>query len=87
VSFADITLYAASERVFVVVVVVVVVVFYFVIDPVRKLLNTPSCTEIRTTEFPSVCQCELWTVRVFPSTKVASAVDRAGRVLLLAAST
>jgi uncharacterized membrane protein YqhA len=44
VSFAAITLCAASERVFiaVVVVVVVVVVVYFVTDAVRKLLETPS---------------------------------------------
>jgi uncharacterized protein HemY len=40
VSFATITLCVASERVFVVVVVVV----YFVIDSVRKLLDTPSYT-------------------------------------------
>jgi hypothetical protein len=40
VSFAAITLYVASQRVFVVVVVVVVV--YFVIESVRKLLDTPS---------------------------------------------
>jgi uncharacterized protein HemY len=42
VSFAAITLCVASQRVFiVVVVVVVVVVVYFVIDSVRKLLDTP----------------------------------------------
>jgi hypothetical protein len=39
VSFAVITLCVASQRVFVVVVVVVV---YFVIDSVRKLLDTTS---------------------------------------------
>jgi hypothetical protein len=39
VSFATISLYVASERVFVVVVVVVV---YFGIYSVRKLLDTPS---------------------------------------------
>jgi hypothetical protein len=39
VSFATITLCVASQRVFVVVVVVVV---YFVIDTVRKLVDTPS---------------------------------------------
>jgi uncharacterized protein HemY len=39
VSFAAITLCVASQRVFV---VVVVVVIYFVIDSVRKLLDTPS---------------------------------------------
>jgi len=38
VSFAAITLYAASQRVFIVVIVVV----YFVIDSVRKLLDTSS---------------------------------------------
>jgi uncharacterized protein HemY len=42
VSFAAITLCVASQRVFIVVVVVVVVVVYFVIDSVRKLLDTPS---------------------------------------------
>jgi hypothetical protein len=41
VSFAAIILCVASQRVFVVVVVVVVVV-YFVIDSVRKVLDTPS---------------------------------------------
>jgi hypothetical protein len=41
VSSATITLCVASQRVFVVVVVVVVVV-YFVIDSVRKVLDTPS---------------------------------------------
>jgi uncharacterized protein HemY len=44
VSFAAITLCVASQRVFVVVVVVVVVV-YFVIDSIRKLLDTPSDVE------------------------------------------
>jgi len=39
VSYAAISLFVASERVFVVVVVVVV---YFVIDSVRKLWDTPS---------------------------------------------
>jgi hypothetical protein len=42
VSFAAITLCVASQRVFIVVVVVVVVVVGFIIDPVRKLLDTPS---------------------------------------------
>jgi hypothetical protein len=41
VSFAAITLCVASQRVFIVIVVIVVVV-YFVIDLVRKLLDTPS---------------------------------------------
>jgi uncharacterized protein HemY len=41
VSFAAITLCVASQWVFIVVVVVVV---YFVIDSVRKLLDTPSLT-------------------------------------------
>jgi hypothetical protein len=41
VSFAAISLGVASQRVFIVVVVVVVVV-YFVIDSVRKLLDTAS---------------------------------------------
>jgi hypothetical protein len=39
VSFAAITLCVASERVFLLLLVVVV---YFVIDSVRKLLDTPS---------------------------------------------
>jgi hypothetical protein len=42
VSFSAITLYIASQRVFIVVVVVVVVVVYFVIDSVRKPLDIPS---------------------------------------------
>jgi hypothetical protein len=37
VSFAAITLYVASQRVF-------IVVIYFVIDSVRKLVDTPSYT-------------------------------------------
>jgi hypothetical protein len=37
VSFAAITLYVASQRVF------IVVSIYFIIDSVRKLLDTPSC--------------------------------------------
>jgi hypothetical protein len=40
VSFAGVTLNVASQRVFIVVVVVVVVVVYFVIDSVRKVLDT-----------------------------------------------
>jgi hypothetical protein len=40
VSFAAITLYVASQRVFIVVV-------YFVIDSVRKLLDTPSYAEVK----------------------------------------
>jgi hypothetical protein len=39
VSFAAISLYVTSQRVFVVVVVVVVDVVYFVIDLVRKLFG------------------------------------------------
>jgi hypothetical protein len=39
VSFADVTLCVASQRLFIVVVLVVV---YFVIDSVRKLLDIPS---------------------------------------------
>jgi uncharacterized protein HemY len=41
VSFSTITIYVASQRVFVVVVVVV----YFVIDTVRKLLDTPTYSQ------------------------------------------
>jgi uncharacterized protein HemY len=41
VSFADITLCVASQRVFIIIVVVVVVV-YFVIKSVRKFMDTPS---------------------------------------------
>jgi uncharacterized protein HemY len=44
VSFAAITLCVTSQRVYVVVVVVVVV--YFVIDSVRKLLDTPSSVKL-----------------------------------------
>jgi hypothetical protein len=39
VSFAAITLYVASQLVF------IVVSLYFVIDSVRKLLDTPSCRQ------------------------------------------
>jgi hypothetical protein len=46
VSFAAITIFVASQRVFIVVVVVVVVVVYFVIDSVRKLLDTPSYVNV-----------------------------------------
>jgi hypothetical protein len=42
VSFAAITLCIASQRVFILVVVV-----YFVIDSVRKLLDTPSYSKAR----------------------------------------
>jgi hypothetical protein len=42
VSFAAVTLCVASQRVFIVVVVV-----YFVIDSVRKLLDTPSYLKFR----------------------------------------
>jgi len=40
VSFAAINLRVASQRVFIIIVVIVAV--YFVIDSVRKLLDTPS---------------------------------------------
>jgi uncharacterized protein HemY len=43
VNFATITLCVASQRMFIVVAVVVV---YFVIDSVRKLLDTPSYREV-----------------------------------------
>jgi hypothetical protein len=42
VSFASITLCVASQRVFIVVVV------YFVIDSVRKVLDTPSYIGVKT---------------------------------------
>jgi hypothetical protein len=43
VSFVAITLCVVSQRVFIVVVVVV----YFVVDSVRKLLDTPSCLKYK----------------------------------------
>jgi hypothetical protein len=55
VSFAAITLRVASQRVFIVVVVVVVVVVYFVIDSVRKLLDTPSYVLLITVECIEFC--------------------------------
>jgi hypothetical protein len=45
VSFAVITLCVASEKVF------ILVSLYFVIDSVRKLLDTPSCVYV------CVCVC------------------------------
>jgi hypothetical protein len=44
VSFAAITFYVVSQRVFIIIIVVVVVVVVvdFVIDSVRNLLDTPS---------------------------------------------
>jgi hypothetical protein len=42
VSYAAITLFVPSQRVFTVVVVVVVVVVYFVMDSVREVLDTPT---------------------------------------------
>jgi hypothetical protein len=71
VSFAAITLCVASQRVFIVVVVVIIII-YFVIDPVRKLLNTPPylsyyklCTCARTPEDDDLeiftrIQCRHW---------------------------
>jgi hypothetical protein len=60
VSFAAITLYVASQRMFVVVVV------YFVIDSVRKLLDTPSYSQsdmspkfVRHTNFGVHCQLQI----------------------------
>jgi hypothetical protein len=41
VSFTAITLCVASQRVFIFVIIIIVVV-YFVIESVRKLLDTPS---------------------------------------------
>jgi hypothetical protein len=55
VSFSTITLCAASQRVF------IVVSIYFVIDSVRKLLDTPSC----------VCARARLCVRILPYTKNA----------------
>jgi len=43
VSFAAITLCVASQRMFIVIVVVV----YFVMDSIRKLLDTPSYIRIK----------------------------------------
>jgi hypothetical protein len=42
VSFTAVLFSVASQRVFIVVVVVVVVVVHFIIDSVRKLMDTPS---------------------------------------------
>jgi hypothetical protein len=53
VSFAAITLCVASQRVFVVVVV------YFVIDPVRKLLDTPLHSQNKTAGNAVLCNFQL----------------------------
>jgi len=53
VSFAAITICIASQRVFIVVVVV-----HFVIDSVRKLLDTPSYVELLVAYFKTVSQYE-----------------------------
>jgi hypothetical protein len=61
VTFAAITLCVASQRVFIIiiiiiiiVVVVVVVVVYFVIDSVRKALDTPSYVYCMNCLFPAL---------------------------------
>jgi hypothetical protein len=52
VSFAAITLYVASERVFIVVSV------YFIMDSVRKLLDTPwYCVTVQTVLVSNDAQC------------------------------
>jgi hypothetical protein len=59
VTFAAISLCVVSQRVFIVVSV------YFVIDSVRKLLDTPSCTELldaRFDAFTAVIQVEVFWV-------------------------
>jgi hypothetical protein len=56
VSFAAITLYVASQRVFIIIVVVV----YFVIDSVRKVLDTPSQKQMNNcTLTKSDCTCKV----------------------------
>jgi hypothetical protein len=40
VSFTAITIFVASERVFIIIIIIIIV--YFVIDSFRKLLDTPS---------------------------------------------
>jgi hypothetical protein len=63
VSFAATTLCVASQRVFIVVSV------YFVIDSVRKLLNTPSSTSFLATSSHVGRKCACWStadVRLFP---------------------
>jgi len=43
VSFAVINLYVASQRMFItIIIIIIIIVVYFVIDSVRKLLDTPS---------------------------------------------
>jgi uncharacterized protein HemY len=64
VSFATVTLCVASQRVFVVVVVVVVVV-YFVIDSVRKLLDTSSYMRLTTS-----CSSEHQAVKTYEGVEV-----------------
>jgi hypothetical protein len=53
VSFAAVTLRIASQRVFIIVV-------YFVIDSVRKLLDTPSCLALVSNgESLNSCDCDV----------------------------
>jgi hypothetical protein len=44
VSFASITLYVASQRVFIIIIIIIIIIVfvYFVIDSVRKVLDIPS---------------------------------------------
>jgi hypothetical protein len=46
VSFAAMTLCVASQRVFIIIIIIIIIIIaaaaYFVIDSVRKLLDTPS---------------------------------------------
>jgi uncharacterized protein HemY len=45
VSFAAITLHVASQLVFIIIIIIIIIaVVYFVMDSVRKLLDTPSCS-------------------------------------------
>jgi hypothetical protein len=42
VSFAAITLCAASQRVFIIIIIIIIIIINFVIDSVWELLETPS---------------------------------------------
>jgi hypothetical protein len=78
VNFVAITLYIASQLVFIVVVIVV----YFVIDSVRKILGTPACVlySLKTRLFSFIV---INVFRVIKSRRMrwAGHVERMGEVL------
>jgi hypothetical protein len=58
VSFEAITLCVTYQRVFIIIIIIVIIIVYFVIDSIRKLLDTPSyfvtpSFPIENTHYPS----------------------------------